>query len=216
MENGTGHSILNVDGSGSLWNGHSFYIGGANRSAEINVTGGGSVLADNFFCAQAAGLCEVTISGAGSALTAGYTVSIGQAGPATLTLAEGGVFSHTNLGGTGVDVTSAATLVFGIGNGSKISTTGNATIADGATIGLTFDSGFTPTVGLPYDLVTAGGTLTVNPGALNLDESGLPAGWSAVLGEGSLQATFDYIPEPGTLGLLALGGLLLGRCRRKG
>ena len=169
MENGSGHSALNVDGAGSLWTGHSFYMGGNARSAELNVTGGGTVLADNFYCARGAELCEVTVSGAGSTLVPGYSVFIGEVGPARVTVDEGGVFSHTNIGGTGLDVSNTGTLIFGLGNGSRINTTGSAVIDDGATIAAKLDSGFTPTAGVPYDLVTASNAVTANPTNLVLD-----------------------------------------------
>ena len=214
MEAGTGSSVLNVTGAGTVYNGHGFHLGGNGRTATINVTGGGSVLADNFYCSKGSSLCDVTISGAGSSVSATHTVDIGQVGQALVTLDEGGVFAHNFLGGSGVHVYNTATLVFGVGNGSKISTTGSAVIDDGATIGVKFDSGFTPTLGVPYDLVTADGGLTVTPANLVLDQSQLPGGWTASLGEGSLQVTF--IPEPGSLVLMAVGGLLVACGRRKG
>ena len=178
-QGGSGTSTLNVEGPGSLWTGHTFYMGGATRSASLNITDGGTVLADHFFCSQGTELCDVTISGAGSSLNAGYNVLIGEVGPGQVTIEEGGMFTISNLGiagGAAVDVMSTATLIFGIGNGSKISVTGNknATIHDGATIGATPDSSFTPEVGLAYDLVTVeDGTLTVTPANLVLDLNAL-------------------------------------------
>ena len=178
---GSGHSTLNVDGAGSLWDGHTFYMGGASRAASLNITGGGTALADNFCCAQGTAPCDVTISGSGSSLSASHNVLIGEVGPGQVTIEEGGMFTISNLGiagGAAVDVMSTATLIFGIGNGSKISVTGNknATIHDGATIGVKLDSGFSPPFGVPYDLVTVEtGTLNVNPGALGLDLSALGA-----------------------------------------
>jgi len=176
---GSGHSTLNVDGAGSLWDGHTFYMGGASRAASLNITGGGTALADNFYCAQGTAPCDVTISGSGSSLSASHNVLIGEVGPGQVTIEEGGMFTISNLGiagGAAVDVMSTATLIFGIGNGSKISVTGNknATIHDGATIGATPDSSFTPEVGLAYDLVTVeDGTLTVTPANLVLDLNAL-------------------------------------------
>jgi len=67
MERGTGatsSATLNVDGAGSLWNGHTFYMGGATCTASLNITNGGTVLADNFNVAQGAAACDITISGA--------------------------------------------------------------------------------------------------------------------------------------------------------
>ena len=171
---GSGHSTLNVDGPGSLWTGHSFYIGGSARSGSLNVTGGGTALADNFFCAQGAASSDVTISGAGSSLDATHTVEIGQVGPALITVEEGGMFTVGNLG-TGLDVSTTGTLVFGLGNGSRIACTGNAVIDDGATIVAKPDSGFTPSVGVPYDLVTASVAVNANPNNLVLDVSALGA-----------------------------------------
>jgi len=179
LSGGSGTSTLNVEGPGSLWTGHTFYMGGATRSASLNITDGGTVLADHFFCSQGTELCDVTISGAGSLLNAGYNVLIGEVGPGQVTIEEGGMFTISDLGiagGAAVDVMSTATLIFGIGNGSKISVTGNknATIHDGTTIGATPDSSFTPEVGLAYDLVTVeDGTLTVTPANLVLDLNAL-------------------------------------------
>ena len=170
---GSGHSTLNVEGPGSLWTGHSFYIGGSARSGELNVTGGGTTLADNFFCAQGAATCDVTISGAGSSLSASHSVLIGEMGPATVTLDEGGIFSVGSLS-TGLDVSNTGTLVFGLGNGSKIACTGNAVLDDGATIVAKLDGGFTPSVGVPYDLVTAT-SMIANPNNLVLDLSAIGA-----------------------------------------
>jgi len=64
MERGTGatsSATLNVDGAGSLWNGHTFYMGGATCTASLNITNGGTVLADNFNVAQGAAACDITI-----------------------------------------------------------------------------------------------------------------------------------------------------------
>ena len=194
MEAGTGHSNLSVDGVGSQWEGHSFYMGSDTRTASLNITGGATVLADEFHCAQGTALCEVTISGAGSSLAPGFDVFIGEVGPARVTIEEGGIFSVGNQG-AGLDVSNTGTLIFRVGNGSKIACTGNAVIDDGATIVVNLDSGFSPTFGVPYDLVTAGGTLTVNTGALVLDQSLLPAGITASLSAGSaLQVTFAGPP----------------------
>ena len=171
---GSGHSTLNVDGAGTLWTGHSFYIGGSARSGSLNVTGGGTALADNFYCAQGAAPCDVTISGAGSSLDATHTVFIGEAGPAQVTLDEGGMFTIGNLG-AGLDVSGTGTLVFGLGNGSKMASAGNAVIDDGATIVVKLDSGFTPTEGVPYDLVTASIAVNADPNNLVLDVSAIGA-----------------------------------------
>jgi T5SS/PEP-CTERM-associated repeat protein len=217
LDPGTGTSTLNVDGAGSVYSGAAFYLGNGGRSAFVNVTGGGRANADNFFCAHAAGgLCDVTISGSGSLITGTHNLNLGQFGTATLTLEEGGMFMHNGVAGDAgrdVDIASAATLIFGIGNGSKIATTADAIIADGATIGVKFDSGFLPVVGQAYDLLTADGTLTVNPGALVLNDMTGP-NWTPTLGTGSLTVTF--VPEPATMILMAFGGLLMAGCRRRG
>ena len=197
MEAGSGHSNLSVDGVGSQWEGHSFYMGSNTRSASLNITGGATVLADHFYCARGTALCEVTISGTGSSLAPGFDVVIGEVGPARVTIEEGGIFSIGNLG-TGLDVSNTGTLIFRVGNGSKIACTGNAIIDDGATIVVNLDSGFTPTFGVPYDLVTAGGTLTVNTGALVLDQSHLPTGITASLSAGSALAVTFAGPPGGT------------------
>jgi T5SS/PEP-CTERM-associated repeat protein len=191
---GSGHSTLNVDGAGTLWTGHTFYSGGSARSGELNVTGGGTALADDFLCAQGAATCDVTISGAGSSVSAGHDVLIGEVGPAQVTLDEGGMFTVGNLG-TGLDVSNTGTLVFGLGNGSKIACTANAVIDDGATIVAKLDSGFTPSVGVPYDLVTSSTAVIANPNNLVLDLSaiGATAAGSLALNPGStaLQLTLS-------------------------
>ncbi len=222
MSLGTGHSTLNVDGAGSLWNGHSFMMGSDTRSADLSITGGGQVHADNFLCATGSLLCDVTISGPGSELRSGYDVDLGQAGPALITIDEGGLFNHTDVpNNLGVDVGATATLIFGVGNGAMLVSLGDVTIADGATIGVKLDSGFTPTDGVPIDLVTTTETLTVTAANLVFDQSQLPAGLMASLSatDSALQVTFlpPVVPEPSTLMLLATGGVLaMGRGRRGG
>jgi T5SS/PEP-CTERM-associated repeat protein len=191
---GSGHTTLNVEGAGSLWTGHTFYMGGGARSASLNITGGGTVLADHFFCSQATTFCDVTISGAGSLLAPGFDVLIGEVGPAQVTIDEGGMFTIGN-SGVGLDVSNSGTLIFGLGNGSKIVATGNVVLDDGATIGATADSGFTPAAGVPYDLITSDLTVTANPANLVLDLSALDgnsaaAGFLALNGDGTaLQLT---------------------------
>jgi len=219
LSGGSGTSTLNVEGAGSVYNGAAFYLGGGSRDAFVNVTGGGTANSDNFFCSfSAGGGCDVLISGVGSLITGSHNLDIGLNGPATMTLEEGGLFTHNGLPanpGRDVDVASAATLNFGIGNGSKIGTVADATIADGATVGVKFDSGFLPTPGAFYDLVTVGGTFTINPGALLLDDQTGP-NWIPSLSTsgGALQVSF--VPEPATMMLMAFGGLLVACSRRRG
>ena len=196
MEAGSGHSNLSVDGAGSQWEGHSFYMGGNARTASLNITGGATVLADHFYCARGTALCEVTISGAGSSLAPGYDVFIGEVGPARITVEEGGIFSVGNLG-AGLDVSNTGTLIFRVGNGSRIACAGNAVIDDGATIVVKLDSGFTPTLGVPYDLITASVALTADINNLVLDVSAIVAGYTAELSATStaLQIMFTGPPR---------------------
>jgi T5SS/PEP-CTERM-associated repeat protein len=196
---GTGHSTLNVEGAGSLWTGHSIYMGGSTRTASLNITAGGSVLAEHFYCAQGNAACDVTISGAGSSLDATHDVFIGQVGPAVVTLDEGGIFTVGNLG-AGLDVSNTGTLVFGIGNGSKIACTTSAVIDNGATIVVKLDNGFTPTLGVPHDLITASAGLSADINNLVLDISAIGAGYTAELSKtaSALQVTLTG-PPTGTI-----------------
>jgi len=208
VSGGSGHTTINVEGAGSLWTGHTFYMGGAARSASLNITGGATVLADNFFLSQGTEFCDVTIRGASSSLSATHEVNIGEVGPGQFTVDEGGMFTHTanpgNLANNTIEVSNSGTLIFGLGNGSKIATTGNAVLDDGATIGATADGGFTPVEGVPYDLITSDLGVSANPTNLVLDLSALDgnsaaAGFLSLNGGGTvLQLTLTDTGQGGT------------------
>jgi T5SS/PEP-CTERM-associated repeat protein len=194
---GSGHSTLNVDGVGSLWNGHSFYLGGNARTSSLNITGGGTVLADNFYCSQGTAPCDVTISGAGSLLDATHDVFIGQVGPAIVSIEEGG-----NIEADGnVTVYNNGTLVFGLGHHARLHSTSLVTLNDGATIAITLDGGFVPLSGVPYNLITTtSASVIADPANLVLDLSAVAAEATGFLGlnpaGSALQLTFIDIEPP--------------------
>jgi len=207
MTRGTGassSSTLIVDGS--TYTGHTFYMGAATCSADLTIRAGSSVTHDSFYCANAAGAnsdCTVTISGAGSSLSGNYEVTIGgtagsAGGDARVTVEEGGVWTMGDLGGaTTMKIWPTATLVFGLGNGSVISSDKNVTIDDGANIEVEADSAHTPVANSPYDLVTTTDTLTVTPANLTLTTS-IGGGFLQVDGTGK-KLQFVVPPASGTL-----------------
>ena len=194
---GSGHSTLNVDGPGSLWDGHSFYLGGNARTSSLNITGGGTVLAENFHCSQGTAPCDVTISGAGSLLDATHDVFVGQVGPAIISIEEGG---NIEVDGN-ITVYDNATLVFGLGHHARIHSDALVTLNDGATIAVTLDGGFVPFSGVAYNLITtSSASVIADPANLVLDLSAVSPDATGFLGVNpggsALQFTFIDTGQP--------------------
>ena len=194
---GSGHSTLNVDGAGSLWDGHSFYLGGNARTSTLNITGGGTVLAENFYCSQGTALCEVTVRGAGSLLDATHDMFIGEMGPAIVTIEEGGSIEVDG----NVTVYDNATLVFGLGHHARLHSDSQVTLDGGATMAITLDGGFVPLSGVPYNLITtSSASVIADPTNLVLDLSAVAPETTGYLGlnpaGSALQLTFIDTGQP--------------------
>ncbi len=158
-----------------------------------------------------------------SALTSGFTVGASQTLEGVGTVSTGG---HTlTINGTvkpgdaamGTLTIDPASMVFSAGSTLSIDAVGASSdlLAVDGTLNLsgtgdTLDFVGTPTAGL-YTIVTYSGTLTGTFANLNL------LGYSINYGTGSNSSiTLSRVPEPATLGLLALGGLgILASGRRQ-
>lgn len=146
---------------------------------------------------------------------------------------NGGVLTVN--GNAALNLTAAATVAefqMGSATSDRLAVSNNLTLSSTSTIVGLFLTGYTPTAGDNWNLITYGGTLTLggfNPGVnlrtgadgadegnLNLpDVSGNGLLWEVTLGSGALNARL-VVPEPsGALLFGASGALLALRRRRK-
>jgi hypothetical protein len=206
---GTATGILRVSGSGNVVATNNLNVGN-NGTGRIEQSGGNVDAGSLMIAANSGSTGSYEISG-GELFVAGR-FSVGSAfggitgNSATFTVNGGAAtISGDSFEADGEDVTVA----FNVGS-DGISTINVVTQAffDDTTIDMGTFGGFVPTNGDTFDLITAGGGFT---GTFMLAPEDQDA-WSLSIDGMTLSATF--IPEPGSVALLGLGGLTLLRRRR--
>ncbi|HVS71863.1 MAG TPA: PEP-CTERM sorting domain-containing protein [Phycisphaerae bacterium] len=95
---------------------------------------------------------------------------------------------------------------------------GNVTL--NGTVLLDFEDGFAPLAGQSFDLISGDNAFTLQPGQVEV--AGLEPGWAYQIDTTNDGLAIESltngvaVPEPGTLGVLALAGVLVGWRRRAG
>ena len=188
---------LTVTGPGSKYLGATLTVGNTNGGdGTVNVTSGGSVETANFQMGSNAD-AEVTVTGAGSYLSATTRLQVGRVGApsVTLTVADGGLVQTALLQfGEGGEST--------VGNvhmavGGILAVSGNKTANPFVSGGLFTNSG-TPTSAIQY----LDGTWKNMNGATEGDDYTLTYSDS---GDFAGYTVLTRIPEPATMSLLAIG-----------
>ncbi|NNM86590.1 MAG: PEP-CTERM sorting domain-containing protein [Phycisphaerales bacterium] len=233
-ESGTG--ILNVDTGGSLTVGGQFYIDGAAFANNLNGTGtvnlnGGTLNVKQILTNSTGG--SSTFHFNGGTLVAGAASTTFMQGLTSTYVDSGGAIINTN----GNNITIGQNLLAGTGNGGldkqgagtlELSGAGNTytgnTLVEAGT--LQIDSAFLAStsavtvdtsalMNLNYsgnDIISAltlGGTV-LGPGTYNSVNEG-----TFLAGTGSLQILGSNVPEPASLGMLAVGGAAILLLRRR-
>ncbi|TFV73198.1 autotransporter domain-containing protein [Bradyrhizobium frederickii] len=132
---------VTVDGAGSTWTDTGNLYVGQTGTGVLTIRNGGAVSngADGHIGANSGATGTVTVTGAGSSWTNSGTVSIGEAGNGTLTIASGGAVSNTTAKiGANVGATGTATVT---GTGSSWTNSGSLSVGQDGTGTLTIAGG---------------------------------------------------------------------------
>ncbi|PJG52832.1 autotransporter outer membrane beta-barrel domain-containing protein [Bradyrhizobium forestalis] len=182
---------VTVDGAGSSWTDGANLFVGQSGTGTLTISNGGAVSngADGHIGANAGATGTVTVAGAGSSWTNAGTLSVGEAGTGTLTIASGGTVSNTTaVIGASSGATGTVTVT---GTGSSWTNAGNLTVGqDGS-----------------GTLAIAGGAVVSNAvGAIGANAGS--AGTVTVSGAGSswTNSTILYVGQSGTGTLTISGG----------
>ncbi len=225
---------LNIEGGAvrvATGNSNAAWIIGASGTGAVNITGGsftGQGGSDETLLGTGSGTGIMTVSDAAVVtLNESFTVG-GGAGSGTLVLdgsitAGGSDFVNNRGGNNRIQFLNNSTFRAIIDQAaiddpgvmrqilftSSQNSNSNILFDDGSLLDLKFASGVTPTPGT-WTLVTTAAGLTDNGLALG---PGVDSGWSFSTANKMLTVTF--IPEPGTIALLAAGAALILPLRRK-
>ena len=162
---------------------------------------------------SAVGLFEIS----GGSVTAGAELIVGDSNAATLRIIGDGATTidcdiYQQLWTTDTGGTSEGTLEIVLKGGGITTITCNSMELAG-TLDVSLALGFTPTPG-DYDLIVAAVSQTGTFDTVNLPPVGPGESWTVTYPTGSEIVRLTYVPEPGTMALLALGGLA-AVCRRR-
>jgi len=195
--NGNGTGL--VDGAGSLLQGNNTLDVGESGIGHLTVSNGGNVAIKtdtyigSFKSATANGVGDVTVTGAGSVLSSGGTLRVGDQGTGALRVLAGGVVKD-NVGIIGASSTgNGAALVDGAG--SQWTTTGNLTVGQSSVGVLTVSNGASVTAGNVSIGRNASGQGVLNIGAAAGNVAVAPGSITATavaFGAGSGQVVFNH------------------------
>lgn len=183
---------VTISGSGSkLSAGVSFYVGRVGTGT-LEISNGGEAFAfrDIHIGAVAGSEGSVTVSGAGSKLTAGdelgiVTIKVGESGTGTLTVSDGGTARARDGFTIAQNAGSTGSLNIGAASGASAAAAGNITDSNGDATTITFGTGT--------------GTLVFNHTDTDLDFNSAVSGNGAILHEAGLTSlTGDFSAFSGT------------------
>ncbi len=127
----TGFGTATVTGAGSRWNLSSNHTIGASGLGVMTISNGGQVTSNSNAVLGSVAVSEgrVTVTGAGSQWTLANPLTVGDSGKGELTVSAGGEVS-TSFVFLGNTVAASAGVATITGAGSKLTTTGNVTVAN--------------------------------------------------------------------------------------
>ena len=233
---------VTVDGTGSTWTNSSDLNVGRNGNGTLNVTNGGAVSSRTGYIGHHSGsMSEVTVNGPGSTWTNRSSLRVGYYGSGVLNITGGGLVS---VGGIlTIDYDEDGDCFINMGTGGMLALYGDADdslfdflgLIDGTDAIRYWDdsiSGWADIAGATYgddytlSYLTEGDLtgytmLTVDaPIPVFLEGDANNEGFVSADDYASVQSNFGAtqgtpIPEPATLSLLGIGGLVMLRPRRK-
>ncbi len=137
--------VATVDGAGSAWTNTQGLVIGASGQGTLNITNGGTVVANGAWLGQPDGVGVVVVDGKNSTWSNGSQLYVGVGGEGSLTITNGGAVSDTDgeiaygagkgvvaVDGTGSNWTNTYSLV--IGYGYLSGGTGTLSITGGGTV----------------------------------------------------------------------------------
>ncbi|WP_053043921.1 autotransporter outer membrane beta-barrel domain-containing protein [Pelagerythrobacter marensis] len=188
---------VTVRGAGSVWTNDEVLVVGATGSGALRIEDGGTVsnLGDGEVGVHAGSASVVNVQGVGSSWTNGGNLLIGDAGEATMTIANGGAVSNNNAA-IGSDGDSSGTVIV-TGAGSNwtndgiltVGTFGNGALSIAEKGVVTVDSGFGAVIIAAQ--ATSTGTLNIGTGGA----AGILSAESVIFGTGAGTLNFDHTEE---------------------
>lgn len=215
-------SVATVTGAGSSWAiSNELFVGRAGNGT-LSIEAGGAVSSSRtgYIGDEAYSTGLVTVSGSGSVWTIAnrYNLLVGNAGKGTLNVEEGGHVSvGTDLFMQANGGTAYLNFILTSTADPLIDVAGNASLAGELTVGL--DESLTLVNGDVFTLIDIGGTRSGVFSNFAQDDllgtfNGIDLHLSYTGGDGNDVVAYA-VPEPTSLALLAFGGLLLTRRRRR-
>ncbi|MBN1456659.1 MAG: PEP-CTERM sorting domain-containing protein [Sedimentisphaerales bacterium] len=191
--------VVTVSGVGSTWTANNYRLRvGSLGEGTLNITNGGEVRCDGSSIGRFAGSAgEVTVDGYGSKLTSDYGIYIGYEGNGTLNITDGGLVSVA--GTVTIDVNGGDDSFINMDTGGKL-----ALLGDGGDSLVAFLGLIDGTDAIRYWNSSIAGWADITGATYGIDYT------LEYLTEGDLAGyTMLTVPEPATMLLFGLGGLLL-------
>ena len=191
---------VTVDGAGSTWTNDSHFFVGESGNGTLNITGGGAVSNNwGWIGGSSDGTGVVTVDGAGSTWTNSDDLYVGDYGDGTLNITGGGLVSVGDI--LTIDRNGGDDSFINMATGGMLALFGDADESLAQFMGLIAGYG-----AIRYWDDSIAGWADITGATLGIDYT------LEYLTEGDLTGyTMLTVPEPATLLLLGLGGLVLRR-----